>query len=86
MTDMTCKTRELVYVLICKSCKHEKIGDTGVKLNEHINLHRIQRGILAPSKHIHECEQRTIRGFPFLSAVNSAIFFVGKWNLNLQKK
>lgn len=69
--NMTCKTQDLIYLLVCAGCKKEYIGETGVSINQRTNLHRSHvkhehYGKLKVSKHIRTCEQKQqFHVFPF---------------------
>ncbi|KAL5255370.1 hypothetical protein ACHWQZ_G014702 [Mnemiopsis leidyi] len=70
-TNMNCKTRDLIYMLICPTCKKEYIGETGIQLNSRMNLHRNQMNnpqyrILNVSKHLNYCGNNNFKVFPFL--------------------
>jgi len=67
---MSCKSMDLLYVLICNNCKEEYVGETGVAINERTNLHRSQiiteeYRNLKVSKHIHRCGNNEFQIFPF---------------------
>ena len=69
--NMNCKSKDLIYVLICGTCNMEYIGETGIKLNERMNLHRSQMTnpryrILNVSKHLNDCGNNNFKVFPFL--------------------
>ena len=68
--NMTCKTQDLVYVLVCKNCRHEYIVETGLAISERTNLHRnqiihVRYRVLNVSKHIHNCSNDEFLIFPF---------------------
>ena len=68
--NMTCKTMDLIYLLICMSCKGEYCGETGIQINERINLHRNQISNdkyrkMAVCKHVNECGNNKFYIFPF---------------------
>ena len=57
---MNCKSKDLVYMIICSGCGGEYIGETGRTLSERMNLHRshigsVANGNLKVSKHIRRC-------------------------------
>ena len=57
---ITCKSMDLIYLLICYTCLAEYLGETGNKINLRKNLHRNQiedddYRILKCSKRIHTC-------------------------------
>ena len=60
-STMDCKSRDLVYMIICSNCENEYIGETGQTLNKRMNLHRSDiENINKPtklqvSKHLKEC-------------------------------
>ena len=68
---MSCKSRDLLYLLICKTCRGEYCGETGVYLNLRTNLHRnqIEDSLyrkMKVSHHIHRCGKDDFEIFPFL--------------------
>ena len=57
-SKMSCKSMDLIYLLVCQGCGKEYIGETGTKTNERTNLHRNQiensnYRELKVSKHVH---------------------------------
>ena len=38
--NANCKTRNLVYLMTCKQCQKQYVGETKLQLNQRINLHR----------------------------------------------
>ena len=67
---MTCKSRDLIYLIICEGCYEEYLGETGCQINERTNLHRNQietpkYAQIKASKHIHECGNNKFKIFPF---------------------
>lgn len=70
--QMTCKIRDIVYLIVCPTCKTEYIGETGDQLNERMNTHRSQMTheryrFLRCSKHFHECGKDHFLIYPFYS-------------------
>ena len=66
---MTCKSRDLIYILICHGCGEEYVGETGTQLNLRTNLHRNQiknpsYSCLKVSKHVHLCGNNKFSIFP----------------------
>ena len=56
--NANCKTRNIVYLMICKQCQKQYVGETKLPLNQRINLHRsdvnthkLERSSIA--EHIH---------------------------------
>ena len=69
-TSMTCKSKDLLYLLTCNGCDEEYIGETGIPLNRRMNLHRNQiknekYTTLKMSKHVRECGNNEFKVFPF---------------------
>lgn len=69
--SMSCKSRDLMYLLICKTCRGEYCGETGDFLNLRMNLHRnqIEDSLyrkMRVSHHIHRCGKDEFEIFPFL--------------------
>ena len=73
-TKMTCESRNLIYVVICPTCKEEYIGETGTgdsKLRDrvwiyrqHIRLPKHEK--LKIEKHLRICDKGNFTIFPFL--------------------
>ena len=58
-TKMDCTVRNVIYVLVCKSCEHTYIGET-TAFRDRINAHRsnsstVGAAIAEVSKHLYEC-------------------------------
>ena len=69
-TNMSCKTKDLIYILICPTCKEEYIGETGIQLSSRMNLYRSQMTnpnfrILNVSRHLNDCGNNNFLVFPF---------------------
>ena len=68
--ELTCKSRDLIYCIICPKCKGEYLGETGCTLNLRVNLHRNQIMTekyrkLKVSSHIYDCANGDFKIFPF---------------------
>ena len=71
---MTIDSRNLIYVVICPTCKKEYIGETGIggsKLRDRVRIYRqhIQRPEhenLKVEKHLRTCGKGNFPIFPFL--------------------
>ena len=77
---MTCKSRDLIYCLICPTCKEEYIGETGSPLNIRMNLHRNQIEVpeyrnLPCSKHLYFCGKSKFNIFPFFKCKSNSNIF-----------
>ena len=77
---MTCKSRDLIYLLICFTCLSEYLGETGNKINLRTNVHRNQiededYRKLKCSKHIHNCGHNKFKIFPFYQCFQNCHFF-----------
>ena len=77
---MTCKSRDLVYLLMCFTCLSEYLGETGNKINLRTNVHRNQiededYRKLKCSKHIHKCGHNKFKIFPFHQCFQNCHFF-----------
>ena len=75
-----CKTRDLLYLLICDRCKKEYVGETGCGINERTNLHRSQiknekYAILKVSKHVRNCGNKEFKIFPFFKCNKNCHFY-----------
>ena len=73
-SPMNCDSSNLIYVIICPTCKEEYIGETGAgktKLRDRVRVHREQ--INHPeyqtaniAGHLRECGKGSFKIFPFL--------------------
>lgn len=68
--NMTCKTKNLIYCIICTNCKEEYVGQTGNSLSERVRIHKQQ--IRQPeyrqiplSEHLEVCAGGKFKIFPF---------------------
>ena len=68
----TCDTFNLIYVIICDTCKEEYIGETGegkTKLRDRVRVYRIQQPQYQQLKvegHLRVCGIGQFRIFPLL--------------------
>ena len=77
---MNCKSQDLIYCLICPTCKEEYIGETGIPLHKRMNLHRNQIEIeeyrnLPCSKHLYTCGKTKFKIFPFFKCKSNNNIF-----------
>ena len=71
---MTCDSRNLIYVVICPTCKEEYIGKTGngdSKLRDRVWIYRLnirqpEQEKLKVEKHVRTCGKGNFTIFPFL--------------------
>ena len=73
-TRMDCNSSNLIYVVICPTCKEEYIGETGMNktalrnrvtlYRQHINDPKYE--MLKVEKHLRECGKGNFKIFPFL--------------------
>ena len=66
---MTCDSRNLIYVVICSTCKEKYIGDS--KLRDRVRIYRQHIGQsdhekLKVEKHLRTCGKGNFTIFPFL--------------------
>ena len=78
--SMSCKSMDLIYLLVCKNCKEEYCGETGAQINDRANLHRSQAKNeqyrnLNVSKHIHQCAEGQFLIFPFHKCFNQCHYY-----------
>ena len=90
-SNMNCKTRDLIYLLICKNCKSEYVGETGTELNKRMNLHRNQiknpdYRKLKVSRHISECGRNEFLVFPFQKCSKSCNIYREELELKFRGK
>ncbi|OCT91777.1 hypothetical protein XELAEV_18014832mg [Xenopus laevis] len=61
---MNCDTKNLVYVLTCKKCQKQYVGQTGRKLNdrirEHVSSITKENCVTPVAKHFAECNNRDV--------------------------
>ena len=70
---MTCDSRNLIYVVICPTCKEEYIGETGIgdsKLRDRVRIYRQhirqpEHEKLKVEKHLRTCGKGNFTIFPF---------------------
>jgi hypothetical protein len=69
-TNMSCKSRNLTYCMTCTSCGENYIGQTGIKLDDRVRVHKQQ--IRDPSvrntpcsEHFDLCANGNFLIFPF---------------------
>lgn len=68
---MTCKSRDVMYYLVCSNCKAGYIGETGIPLNLRTNIHRNHTNSpknrkLQCNEHFQTCASGNFNIFPFL--------------------
>ena len=85
--NFSCKTKDLIYLVICNNCKKEYVGETGDEVHMRMNTHRNQMIIeiyrkLKVSKHINFCSQNKFTIFPFINVLKIATF-LGKKQKNI---
>ena len=69
--NFNCKTKNLIYVVICQGCKDEYFGETSCLVKERINVYR--QHVSQPKypeiqekEHFRLCSDREFQGLPFL--------------------
>ena len=67
---MTCKSRNLLYIIQCGKCKELYIGETGCTLQARIRVHKQHINVpeyrqIQLSEHLDECGQKVFSVFPF---------------------
>ena len=73
-TKMTCDSRNLIYIVICPTCKEECIGETGIdnsKFRDRVRIYRqhiqqLEHEKLKVEKHLRTCRKGNFTIFPFL--------------------
>ena len=71
---MTCDSRNLIYVVICPTCKEEYIGETGIgdfKVRDRVKIYwqhirQPEHEKLKVKKHLRTCSKGNFTIFPFL--------------------
>ena len=82
--NLTCTSKNVVYVLQCDKCKEEYIGSTK-QLNQRISLHKSniklpQNRILFVSKHIFECSKGNFRVMPIYQTDDYSMITIKEQN------
>lgn len=67
--DMNCKSKNVIYALICESCSEFYIGQTGCELRQRVTVHRQQTKddnlrFLYVNQHIHTCARNNFKVIP----------------------
>ena len=92
-TSMSCDSSNLIYVLICSSCKEEYIGETGLnktKLRDRVRVYRQhirqpQYQQLKVEGHLQTCSGGNFKLFPFLQMRTDSKFFRKSFEERFQK-
>ena len=89
--NMSCKTKDLIYLLICKKCLDEYVGETGNELNLRTNVHRNQIEIpeyrkLKVSQHIHECSENKFLIFPYKKCFKSCFIYREELEMKIRNR
>lgn len=74
--NMSCQTRNLLYVITCSGCGELYIGETGSTLRERIRIHKQhinqpEYRKLKVSEHLDLCGKKSFTVFPFYKMYNS---------------
>ncbi len=76
--NMNCNSKELIYVITCRGCNQQYIGETGDTLRNRTRVHRqqindIKTRQISLSEHIDKCSSIDIKFtiFPFYKLPNS---------------
>jgi hypothetical protein len=69
MQDISCKTKNLVYAIICSNCGEFYVGETKTKLRTRMTVHRQQTRhqdltIIRANEHFHDCSGGHFKIFP----------------------
>ena len=88
---MTCDKRNLVYLVICPTCKEEYIGETGIgdsKLRDRVKIYRqhsrqSENEKLIVEKHLRTCDKGNFTIFPFLQLRSNDKIFEGNMKIIL---
>ncbi|OOZ70928.1 hypothetical protein BOW49_13320, partial [Solemya velum gill symbiont] len=78
-TDMNCKSKNVIYAVICQQCEEFYIGQTSMELRLRMTLHRQQTRVadvrfLKVSKHFHQCSKGKFKVFPIYKLFNNNTF------------
>ena len=66
MQDISCKTKNLVYAIICSNCGELYVGETKIELRTRMTVHRKQTiqqdlTIIRANEHFHHCSVRPFK-------------------------
>ena len=69
MQDISCKTKNLVYAIICSNCGELYVGETKTELRTRMTVHRQQTRhqdltIIRANEHFHDCSGGHFKIFP----------------------
>ena len=69
MQDISCKTKNLVYAIICSNCGEFYVGETKTELRTRMTVHRQQTRhqdltIIRANEHFHDCSGGHFKIFP----------------------
>ena len=69
MQDISCKTKNLVYAIICSNCGEFYVGETKTELRTRMTVHRQQTRhqdltIIRTNEHFHDCSGGHFKIFP----------------------
>ena len=92
-TSMSCDSSNLIYVVICSSCKEEYIGETGLnktKLRDRVRVYRQhirqpQYQQLKVEGHLRTCSGGNFKVFPFLQMRTDSKFLRKSFEERFQK-
>ena len=77
--DMNCKSRNVIYTLVCCKCKDFYIGQTKTELRKRMTVHRQQTRtddlrLLKVNKHFHQCSGGRFNIFPIYKVLGGNDF------------
>ena len=90
-TNLTCSSQNLVYCILCPTCKGTYIGECK-QLNKRMNLHRSHSNPmkttdppLPVNRHLKKCSNGNFRVFPFYKVKENHEVARKEWELHFQK-
>jgi hypothetical protein len=83
MQDISCKTKNLVYAIICSNCGEFYVGETKIELRTRMTVHRKQTiqqdlTIIRANEHFHHCSGRHFKIFPLYKVNTGGDFLRGR--------
>jgi hypothetical protein len=83
MQDISCKTMNLVYAIICSNCEEFYVGETKTELWTQMTVHRQQTRnqdltIIRANEHFHDCSGGHFKIFPLYKVNTEGDFFKKK--------
>jgi hypothetical protein len=75
MQDISCKTKNLAYAIICSNCGEFYVGETKTELRTPVTVHRQQARHQKLTEHFHHCSGGHFKIFPMYKVNTESGFF-----------